>query len=336
MIGKDVKRVCVCGTIYNLFFNLVIAPESELDKTVYLLQDIIPKSIADNFPKGSAISFPSKVSRISYPFFCFKYRVLGRWLYPYLDVAELYAQDHLRLSQVIIGRRNYNYTEDSSNCLEWHMKGEGVKKLWKYHDSPKNIWQKLYIWLFKPLADGIIGHNKYCKEIWVSGTENLFIPDYVSEKKVNIVDLQEAWMSASEYKKNYILSVFDLEQNDIELLKSKKKILFSQPLYPDYVTFEEHMEIYKKIISNYDLADLVIKTHPRDTVNYKKYFPGITVFDKKIPFQLLGLCGIKFEIAATVFSSSVYGIPSDIKVDWYGTKIHPKIEKICGDIKYKK
>ena len=76
---------------------------------------------------------------------------------------------------------------------------------------------------------------------------------------------------------------------------------------------------------------MIIKTHPRDTFNYQKYFPQIAVFNKPVNIQLLSLFDISIEKAITIYSSSVYELPENVKLDWFGPDIHPNIKKYTGD-----
>lgn len=94
-----------------------------------------------------------------------------------------------------------------------------------------------------------------------------------------------------------------------------------------FVTEEEQVEIYRKILSNYDEDDVVIKPHPRDKIDYRKYFPKVMYFDKTVAMQFLAILGIKFERVVTVSSSAALSFGIDIPIDWYGYRVHPGILK---------
>jgi len=117
-------------------------------------------------------------------------------------------------------------------------------------------------------------------------------------------------------------------------LKYKSIVLFTQPLSEDNVlTEEEKISLYKTIIGNYDQEKLVIKTHPRETTNYRDYFPNIEVFNENYPSEILDVLGIRFEKAVTIFSTAVY-VYSKENIIFYGTKIHPKLLSRFGRIEY--
>jgi len=58
----------------------------------------------------------------------------------------------------------------------------------------------------------------------------------------------------------------------------------------------EEKELYESIIRKYsNFEDVVIKLHPRDLLDYKKYFPNVSVFDSKAPMQLVNVFDGGFE-----------------------------------------
>ncbi|HHE9382181.1 TPA: glycosyltransferase family 52, partial [Haemophilus influenzae] len=83
----------------------------------------------------------------------------------------------------------------------------------------------------------------------------------------------------------------------------------------------------------YDQEKLVIKTHPRETTNYRNYFPNIEVFSENYPSEILDVLGIRFEKVVTIFSTAVYVYPKE-DIIFYGTKIHPKLLSRFGRIEY--
>ena len=144
--------------------------------------------------------------------------------------------------------------------------------------------------------------------------------------------MKKLWDNSPKEKKQFILNVFDINPSDIQILNSRDIILFTQQFSDDhYLTVDEQITLYKKILSNYDQTKVIIKPHPRDSIDYKKKFPGIAVFEKIAPMQLLDLLDIHFKIAVTISSSAVLSIPYKLKIDWYGSRIHPKLLKIEGD-----
>lgn len=171
--------------------------------------------------------------------------------------------------------------------------------------------------------------HRNVKKIYLTGLAP--IPKEI-ESKVEIINLKELWNKKAEEEKKEILDIFGFDENLINKIKNKKNILFTQPLSEDgFISEEEKMKLYKKIVSNYLQKDLVIKIHPREKTDYKKYFPEIEILNQSFPAELFDLLDIKFEKAITIFSTAALGFSKDSEVDFYGTRVHPKLLKLWGD-----
>jgi hypothetical protein len=230
-----------------------------------------------------------------------------RWLF--LKKADFFVQDHLSFSDYIISNSSYALLEDGPYCFQAFVP--------QFRTPSKNI-------LFRLLTDKkkqrSFGNNKQCNKIVI--TEDDEILPYMKDKEIITVSLSSLWEKSSITKKQLILDIFNVTDNDIEMIKSRENILFTQPFVEDHIiTAEERCRIYSQIVGNYDRSTLLIKKHPRETFDYKTLFPDIPVFEKPIPMHLFNLLGLRFEKAITVFSSAVASFDYDIEIDWYGTEI---------------
>ncbi|WP_261787247.1 glycosyltransferase family 52 protein, partial [Fusobacterium necrophorum] len=69
------------------------------------------------------------------------------------------------------------------------------------------------------------------------------------QHKVEYMDIYSLWKQKSMEEKKWILHFFDFQKKHLELLQSKKTILFTQPLSEDGImTEEEKIGIYRKIL----------------------------------------------------------------------------------------
>lgn len=325
-------RVYITGSVYNLFFNLLITPEEELNTSYFITCDTIPETIRKNLVNGVFIPdmFNIKIFRtIAY---IVKFRILSRLFFPFLTGAKWYGQDHLPHTPLVLGRRHYTFTEDGPTGFKSWEKQQVFVNCWAFKDSVKNknVVKRFILLNLNPICGGIFANNDLCDELLLTSN---YVPKFAQTKKITHINLKEKWDNSSEKKRNFILNVFNISAYDIKKLQSRNIIVFTQPFFEDgeVPTIEEHIEVYRKVTKNYNLKDVVFKTHPRETINYKKYFNEIEVFNKPIPFQLLSLAGVKFKEAATVCSSSVLGIPYPIKINWVGTTVHPNLFKEYGD-----
>lgn len=173
----------------------------------------------------------------------------------------------------------------------------------------------------------IFGMYKTVKKIYLTGLGP--IPNQIKEK-VEILNLKELWNKKNKLEKEKILEIFQISKEDIENLKKKNIILYTQPLSEDGIISEdEKVNLYRKILKNYDIDNVVIKIHPREKTKYKELFPNVEVIGKKIPSEILYLLDIKFSKVVTIFSTAAL-IDKNIEIDFYGTEINEKLFKKFG------
>ncbi|OLQ86159.1 hypothetical protein BIY22_12990 [Vibrio panuliri] len=121
---------------------------------------------------------------------------------------------------------------------------------------------------------------------------------YAKFKKINV-----------EHQKT-INDIFSLD-----LSIDYKNVLITQHYSESgYFSESEKVDIYKKIIHEFNLDSVCIKPHPRETTDYKSFIE-CEVIDKYLPFELLLLNDINFDNVITI-SSSTGLIDSD------KTKVH--------------
>lgn len=153
---------------------------------------------------------------------------------------------------------------------------------------------------------------------------NSFEKKMFFEEKIIRIDLKEYWKKKSEEEKEEILEIFGVEK-ELEIYDQDKYILLTQPLSEEkLVTEKEKIDIYKKVLEKYERNKIIIKPHPRETTDYKKFFgENYQVITGKYPIELLVLNGLNIKKVITLFSTSAFIFGKD--VDFYGTKIHPKL-----------
>lgn len=172
------------------------------------------------------------------------------------------------------------------------------------------------------------GRSKEVKKIYLTGLA--LIPEEIAHK-VEIINLKELWNKKTLEEQKEILDIFSFDLDIKEKIKGRDIILFTQPLSEDSViTEEEKVEIYLKIIKKYPKERLVIKIHPREKTNYKEIFKEYLILDNPFPFEILNLLDVKFSKAITIFSTAALGLGKKVKVDFYGTEVHPKILERFG------
>lgn len=325
---EDVTHVCIAPNFFPLLQYLLLMSEDViLHHTYYFIVDSMPPSIKTNIPCSTYLfGKASLLNEIRKRFQKLIFRFIKYWQFPFLKKANLFAYD-LPYLNLLIGKRNYRLLSDAPNWLTLNMQEHSAeyKRQLQKTSSLKGKIQKL---VFGNLFINYYGNNKQCNVVYL--TEENTSP-ILTGKQIIINPLQELWMGASYAKQEFIKKLFDISNDDIKLLNSRPIIFFSQPLMGDcHLTEAEWIQINKMIFNHYDHNKLLIKTHPRDTFNYKKHFPNIEIYNKIVNAQLLSLVGVTPEKIATICSTAIEAFPESIECDYYGTGVHPKIMNYLG------
>jgi len=146
------------------------------------------------------------------------------------------------------------------------------------------------------------------------------IPDII-KNKVEIIKMKELWDKKTTEEQERILIAFGINFKELENLRAKRVILLTQPLSEDgYISEEKKIEIYKKYLEGYINSDIIIKKHPREKTNYKKYLEGVEEFNSNIPSEFFYLLDIKFDVAITLFSSGLNNLEVKKRKEFFGTE----------------
>jgi hypothetical protein len=321
-------RICIVDTVYTLLLYLLYSSEEEIKQTFFFFGDGIHESIRYNF--NHHYFKQPKIFGIKYYLHMLLFvRTVRKIRWPFLKFADLFGHDHLFFSPYIIANKYYKLIEDGPHSFEvqWSVKAQSDYNIfWQ----EKKIKRKFLSRFFGNLYGHSLGNNILCTELII--TENKLMP-YMEGKKITVISPYSLWEHASELKKEIILKSYNITKNDIELLRSRPNVLFTQQFADDgFIDWDEQYRIYKKIISRYNTNSILIKTHPRETSDYKKIFSDVLVFDKPIPIQLLDIIGIRFKKAITVSSTSVMSFTHKLEIDWYGHEISDMLMKTKGHL----
>jgi len=329
---SEITRVCIVDTVYTLFIYLLYSSEEELNRTFYFFSNGIARSVREKFDKYYFFDKKIWIHKNFFSYiFLFSFFLFRYFQYPFLRKAEIFGHDHLFYSPFVIGKRDYTYIEDGPKVLSTLIGSKYYKDFNEFWNSKRFSIKKLVPYFISGVYRHSTANNKQCKAVILTIDDNV---PYIAGKTKHLINLNNTWENISNKKKDYILDVYNITQEDINALQSRTHILLTQQFSSDdYISEAEQIEIYKQIIEKYDASCLIIKSHPRDSVDYRKYFPGIFVFDKPIPMQLLLLIGgLNFKKAITVCSSSINMFPDYVEKEWIGSAVHPELYKIFPNL----
>lgn len=147
-----------------------------------------------------------------------------------------------------------------------------------------------------------------------------------------LINLKDLWNKKTEVEKSYILNFFNFNNEILKKFSKNVVILLTQPLSEDKIILEERkIEIYSKILNNYLKESILIKPHPREITDYKKYFPSYYIMEEKYPIEILNLVGINVKKVVTLFSGAVFNFGENVEIDFYGTEVDKNIYKRFGN-----
>ncbi len=155
------------------------------------------------------------------------------------------------------------------------------------------------------------GGAPFTREVWVNDADRVVVPyraKYVSKPK------KELLQALSIDDQHIICDIFDAEQtlSEIRKISEEKKTLFlTCPLAKDNVLNDENEQIklISSIIDKYSDGLLIIKPHPRDTINYKDTFPNAYVVERNdIPVEVFDYSNLQFDKGITIGSTSLAGL----------------------------
>lgn len=98
------------------------------------------------------------------------------------------------------------------------------------------------------------------------------------------------------------------------------------------MTEEEKINIYRNIQKKYNDC-FVIKSHPREQTDYKKYFKEVYILPKNFPAELFLFVDTKLSEVVTIFSTAALNLKSNYKVSFLGTENYPQLVERFGIIK---
>lgn len=195
----------------------------------------------------------------------------------------------------------YHAVEDGLNCIQYYdtarydNRGHFELKAWM---SARNL-----IFIQN-------GYGKYCLDMEINDISVVPYPC----KKYREVPRQKLVDRLTEADKEILIHLF-IENMD-ELLEqlhrgSENKILvLSEPL----CDLEVRRQIFSDIIRDYSVIDgrqaqVLIKPHPRDVLDYKRVFPQHIVLSGMFPMEILNyIPGLSFKRVVSVFT-----VPSGIR-----------------------
>ena len=321
---KYIKHICIAHTTYTLSFYLLYMSIGDIEKTLFFVGDTINSEIKKRLPNVVCIptkNFDWKTGA--------KYKFLKYLHWPCLAWCPIYAQDHITYSDVLIGNRKYTFIEDSPGTFSQldevsflgpfiPNRGDCFKRRIKYFLAHSAIHGKTF------------GTNNQCTNRIITSPKDIK-SKYVEGRSYELASLADLWKNCDDEKKEFIINLFSISRTTINDAPCVDLLILSQPFVEDCgLSLDEMLQLYKPYVERFN--SIVIKIHPRDKFDYKKYFPNVEIMRNQAPMQLLNAMGVVYPRALTVCSTALSAMPSNTERIYLGTKINSKILDTYGDL----
>jgi len=307
---KVCRRICLVDTAYSLLLYLLITNKNKND--IFIFGDGIGKNIHKRL---NAISFPYTKDKRKHKLYILilRIKIFFKTLFDYN--IKVYGHDHIRFAFPLYDYKDSFVIEDGEgNYLDTFPKKKNMDKFKEKKLRFFGEYQQ-YIWKY--------GRHSNIKKVFLTKKKN--IPNNI-KNKVEIIDVQQLWDKKSSEEKNEIFKIFGFEADKLNI-DEESIIFFTQPLSEDKILSKsEEISIYQNVFSKYEGEKIIIKPHPREKKDYSKIFPNYFVLDREFPAELIFLLNINIKKVSTIYSSAV-SIFDDEIIDFFGTKVHPKLLK---------
>lgn len=323
MNKRNFRRVCIPCSTYVLTFYLLMSSKKEIDETFFFFAHSIPQSVRQKFTNSYYIDLKDNWHKNKYILSLYTWiKRKAKW--SFIEKADIYGLDFY---WDLLRGLKMNYIEDAP-CVFDIWESTRMYEVYQEFNTYSPLKKFLKRALFGSYYQHPVGTSRLTQNLYAT---SFYDKPYHKGKKCIVKNLKEEWEKSDHEKKQYILDIFDVTADDLQKLKSRDTILLTQAFAEDRkMTENEQIEMYRDIINHYGDEHVIIKPHPRDKIDYRKVFPDVLLFDKKIPMQMLSILDVTFQCVATVNSSSALSYGADTHIDWWGDRMNPTILKDEG------
>lgn len=322
---RKYKNICLVDSAYCLLLYLLQGSDEDVKNTFFFFGGSIPDALAKRFPHVKILSPHSCGMRkmVWWSWFSFvaaiKYRISGS--------AKLFVHDHLDFASQIVRGRSYTLLADAPHCFSSFIKGNGVYKRF-LNESQPTIRFRMARLIWGGIWGRGLGMNEQCIEV----LEEYYDPvPYIKWARHRVEPIGDRWRVVSEWRRKFILTIFELDDFVVSQIKNADAVLFTQPICRDAgIPLQDLVDIYKKALLDNGVEHVLVKVHPRDDAQYEGCIPGSTVLRTQAPYQLFAAMGCKCRVAITVCSSAVDAVGKNARIVRLGADIDPRIRRAYG------
>ncbi|MBQ6098512.1 MAG: hypothetical protein IJL02_01445 [Methanobrevibacter sp.] len=308
-MSKKEINICLVNTVYSLFLYFLIEGYNEND--IFIFTSYMPNEISDNiecirlphvaFVDGFRMDSLNSVKGIinnvlgycRYFYGYFKLRIL-LFIKTFNKKVKVYGHAHTPFSYMFYENENSNVIEDGLMNYSWE-----VYKTHKINPVVDMILHLCGVY-FLSAHEGL-GSHVNIKNVYLTQENN----DPLIKDKVKIIDIKKRWESIPVNERNKIMSIFNINIDSLSF-NEKTVLILTGAFYNDnLLSYDEEVNIYGDMIRKFENYTILIKPHPRDTINYKEIFNGVEVLDRTFPIEILTTIGFKPNVVCAIVSTAL-------------------------------
>ncbi len=293
------KRVLVVASPYTFFLSMLIL--EDYDNVVFIICSKIIRKIADGLTKEGFILFD-----FTYDNNDIRQRVLDDFLvllanYVKDHSIEVYGHDHTEVSSYfydlgikVVEDGLANYKKTASEIYDVSVS----KKIDYSIPSDDKLKNQKHYYPF--------GFDDLVKDVFLTRVN--CAPKEL-RKKAHQISIKDIWESNPQ-KKEILFRLFELNDDIVDVINSQNRhILYltsDNSSVKNYgISRRREEELVIKILSNYNLDEVMIKPHPGDNINYEELVPGCVLMPKSFPVEILFLIDNRIDMLVGVGSTAL-------------------------------
>lgn len=318
---KKEIRIGLIYSVYCLFLYFLICGVNEND--IIIISRAIPESIRKNFKHvyfKEAEDEKLNSARSPLDRKIIRMKLIARRMYETTKLRILLFFKTRNKKVKVYGQGNLQYSFPIYEYEDSYMIEDGLAN---YLDLPypeyyPPISRKIYNFFgihYKNYYAGFGTHENIKKVLLTRNT-----PPEIIKDKIEVINLKHLWDSKTKNEQKNILEIFNIK-NIFDDFKEPIILLLTECLHQDnFIPFDEEMNIYKYLINKQKNKNIIMKTHPRNKMDYRKIFPKMTIIDQPFPLEILKCADINIEKIITVSSSAALNFTDICEIEFYDKK----------------
>ncbi len=295
--NTEISNIILAGTSYTELLAMLYL--KDWSTSLFILAKEVPEVIVRRM-KASGLYCLYEKNSFDYHAICYviadyaKRREIPIWGHDHLLLSRAFLLNGINVLEDGLGNYNYKYTKT-------HLV---ITDSGRFYAS--------------------LGYDELVKKVVLTGQFD--VPQELRDK-ADIVIPRLLWSGKTEQEKAQLSDImgFDYESIHREVMNGRSIVFLTEPNVAAgeiRLTVDEQIELYRRILSNYDETKVMIKPHPADYIDYEGVFKDCFIINKSFPIQLMDWLGIEVSRFVMMKDSSCENLfKGKYKVDIYDNDV---------------